>query len=454
MKLVIPPVLVEEQDGFENDLFGRKGFGESLRNIVSRSTGELVISLDGQWGEGKTTFVKMWQGLLNEENIPNIYIDAFANDYIDDAFIAVTSAISDYAGDIIQDKAVVTAFREKAKDVGGRLLSWSVKLGVKAATLGLVREAEIEELKDIQGDIAQGATNLLEGFIADHLESHSEDLAKVQSFRELLSELPRNINKEEPKPLVIIIDELDRCKPTYAVDVIEKIKHLFSVENVVFVLVMHKAQLQEAIKCIYGQNIDAQTYLQKFVHIETTIPKRVGDVRQNDIKTYAEKLLQLHELETWGDDQSILSSVNHLSGHFHLSLRKLEKVFTNIALIYGATSENQYRLSPIIVFISMVKVMREDVHRKLLLSSISYEELCAEINVSEQYIAGQPREFRMIMKWIQFALMTEEEYAQFGDEADDEFEFRGFAGGLWNHNLGREDIIPYFMKKLTMFVVR
>ncbi len=97
MRLVTPPLVVTEKDGFQNDILERKAYGEALLNLVTRSNDELVISLDGQWGEGKTTFVKMWQGLLNQTGIPNIYIDAFANDYVDDAFISVASAITSYA---------------------------------------------------------------------------------------------------------------------------------------------------------------------------------------------------------------------------------------------------------------------------------------------------------------------------------------------------------------------
>lgn len=82
---------------------------------------------------------------------------------------------------------------------------------------------------------------------------------------------------------------------------------------------MHKGQLQEAIKCIYGHNIDAQSYLQKFISIETTIPKRMGDRHQNDLETYSQRLLELHELETWGDERNILDCINPLASFFNLS---------------------------------------------------------------------------------------------------------------------------------------
>ena len=268
MRLVTPPLIVKENDSFKNDALDRKTYGDALLSLVVRSKDELVISLDGKWGEGKTTFVKMWQGLLSEKDIPNIYIDAFSNDYLDDAFISVVSAITNYAETHIvkghQEK--IAELKNKAKKVGGQLLSWSAKIGIKAATLGVIKDAEIEELKDIKGEMAKSVSDLLGGFIEERINSHSKDVALIQSFRELLSGLPSKLVADREKPLVIIIDELDRCKPTFAVEIIEKIKHLFSVKNVVFILVMNMAQLEESIKSVYGQNIDAHTYLQKFIN--------------------------------------------------------------------------------------------------------------------------------------------------------------------------------------------
>ena len=234
MRIVTPPLIVKEGDSFTKDALDRKGYGEALRNLVASSSDALVISLDGKWGEGKTTFVKMWQGLLSESNIPNLYIDAFANDYVDDAFITVASAITNYAENNIKKdhRDKLAELKEKSKKVGGQLLSWSARIGVKAATLGIIKDSDIEELKDIKGDLSKTASDLVASFVDERITTHSNDVALIQSFRGMLSELPSKLQNEGDKPLVIIIDELDRCKPTFAVEIVEKIKHLFSVENV------------------------------------------------------------------------------------------------------------------------------------------------------------------------------------------------------------------------------
>ncbi|WP_126452349.1 KAP family P-loop NTPase fold protein [Sulfuriflexus mobilis] len=452
MKIVIPQLLVEESESFQNDLFERQPFGDALLNVVDRSNGELVISIDGQWGEGKTTFVKMWQGHLKNSNISSVYIDAFSNDYIDDPFISISSAITSFVESNELDDQASEEFKDKAKKVGGKLISWTARLGVKAATLGLIKDTEIEELNDIKGDIAKDTSSLVNKFIEERLESHNADIELMSSFRNALSELPSAIPNNENKPLVVIIDELDRCKPTYAVDLIEKVKHLFAVPNIVFVLVMHKQQLEESVKCIYGQNIDANAYLQKFIHIETTIPKRVGTRHTNDLGRYCRRLLELHELETWGDDRNIVDCVESLANHFNVSLRQLEKVFTNIAILYGSSSERHLRLVPIIVFLSILKVINYSIYVRLQNSSVTYEEICKETGLTDEIDADQnehSEKLKWLMMWIKYSLMPDGEF----NSLDEEDRLRDFGQSLWEYGVDRHNLIPIFIQQLNMFRV-
>ena len=450
MKLVTPSLVVEDTDGFKNDALKRQDFGDALSNLIIRSTGELVISLDGKWGEGKTTFVKMWQGLLKEKGIPSIYIDAFQNDYTEDAFISIASAITSYADGHSTELENSSAFKDKAKKVGVRLLSWTAKIGVKAATLGIVKESDIDALSEIGDGVATDAGETISQFVKERFDAHSKETEIIQSFRESLSALPASLKDNNSGRLVVVIDELDRCKPSFAVEVLEKIKHLFSVNNVVFLLVMHKQQLEEAIRSVYGKNIDAHTYLQKFINVETAIPKKVSGRHDCDIATYIKRLLQLHELTTWGDDRNIVECMIPLAQHFNLSLRQLEKVFTNVAIIYSTSKENYFRLVPLIVFISVVKVVRPDVYGRVLSTKISFSNLCEElgfVGLSEE--VESERKLLGLLKWVRFAMLNESEYR--GIDADDPI--KHLDQSLWRYNVERRSLLPMFCQHLSMFTV-
>jgi hypothetical protein len=454
MRIITPPLVVEENDSFKNDALGRETYGKALLNLIERSDDELVISLDGKWGEGKTTFVKMWQGLLSEAKIPNLYIDAFSNDYVDDAFISVASAITSYAeANISQDNSeTLSELKSKAKKVGGQLLSWSAKIGIKAATLGVIKDSDLEELKDIKDDLAKGLSGVIGDFIEERLSSHTRDVAQIQSFRELLSKLPSqlkiNLENRSNKPLVIIIDELDRCKPTFAVEVLEKIKHLFSVKHIVFVLVMHKEQLGESVKCVYGKNIDAHTYLQKFISLETSIPKRIDEGFSYDLSRYCRKLMDLHELETWGENQLIIDRIMPLANHFNLSLRQLEKVYTNLALFYASTPKSDLRFEPIIVFLSVIKVINPKIFGNLLLRRISYGEVCNELGLNNLDEARE-NEKRLIhtMNWVRYCLLTDQEF----NALPEQDRIKDCGSSLSLCSVGREQLIPIFAQQFSWF---
>ena len=450
MKLVTPTLLVEDLDGFEKDILKRQEFGEALLNLVTRSTDELVISLDGKWGEGKTTFVKMWQGLLKEKGVPSIYIDAFQNDYTDDAFISIASTITSYVDLHSAESQENLAFKDNAKKVGVRLLSWTAKIGVKAATLGIINESDVDALSKMRDEVAADTAQTIADLVKERLNSHSKETEVIQSFRESLSNLPAKLLGNSNGRLVIVIDELDRCRPSFAVEVLEKIKHLFSVKNVVFLLVIHKQQLEEAIKSVYGPNIDAHTYLQKFINVETTIPKRVTDRYSNDIKIYVQKLLQLHEIETWGDNLNIVNFLIPLAQHFNLSLRQLEKVFTNLAIIYSTSGKNQLRLVPIIVFIAVVKVINPNVFGNLLLGKISFTTLCEQLNFHQLNEEEKGKDcLNLLMDWMRFSMLSESEY----QEVSEDDSIKKFNKILWNYGVDRERLLPIFCEKLSMFNV-
>lgn len=450
MKLVTPSLLVEDSDGFRNDVLQRKEFGEALLNLVTRSTDELVISLDGKWGEGKTTFVRMWQGLLKEKGIPSIYIDAFQNDYTEDAFISIASAITLYIDQHSTEDQKSLDFKDKAKKVGVRLLSWTAKIGIKAATLGIIKESDIDALSEIGNEVAADTSETIANLVKERLNAHSNETEVIQSFRESLSDVPANLMDNSSGRLVIVIDELDRCMPSFAVEVLEKIKHLFSVKNVVFVLVMHKQQLEEAIRSVYGANIDAHTYLQKFINIEASIPKRVTERYSNDIELYIKKLLQLHEITTWGDDRLIADCLIPLAKHFNLSLRQLEKVFTNLAIIYSTSGENHLRLVPIIVFIAVVKVVNPNVFGNLLQGRIPFSTLCEQLELSDlnKEDEGKSR-LNWLMDWVRYSMLNKSEYQVI--DANDPI--KEFGKSLWQYNVDRERLLLIFCQKLSMFTL-
>ena len=97
---------------------------------------------------------------------------------------------------------------------------------------------------------------------------------EINLFKAELQAIAHNLSDQHNnKPLVIAIDELDRCRPSYAVELLEIAKHFFSVDGIVFVLAIDKSQLTHAIKALYGNEFDSIGYLRRFIDLDFQLPE-------------------------------------------------------------------------------------------------------------------------------------------------------------------------------------
>ena len=141
MKLMVPALEISSDEGFtdEKDIFQRRDFGERLARLIENANDNLVIALDSKWGEGKSTFVKMWRGHVEnkrENTLKTVYFDAFANDYQKDPFLALASEIYGVLPNESKDKKA--EFKKKASEAAKALTRGAIKISVKAATGGLI----------------------------------------------------------------------------------------------------------------------------------------------------------------------------------------------------------------------------------------------------------------------------------------------------------------------------
>ena len=454
MKLTTPRLIIGDGEAFEQDVLDRRMFGEKLMNLISRSNDALVIALNAPWGEGKTTFVHMWQGLLKKNGIHNIYFDAFENDYVDDAFIAIVSRIVFFIEQELKDnlsfEEKLAKLKKQASKVGGQLMTWTAKLAVKAATIGIVKESDIEALQEIKTDLAKGTTELVSKFVENRIASHEQNVQSIESFKETLTSIAETIQNNTGKPLVVIIDELDRCKPTYAVEIVEKIKHLFSVENIMFILVMNKPQLEEAVRSVYGQGIDANVYLQKFINVECTLPKDLTISTTNDYLRYCNRLYDLHELETWGDKSELVDVMIVLSQHLQLSLRELEKCFTYISIFYGSVKQRSVRIKPIIAMLAVIKIRFPELYLRLGRKDVTANEVVKVVKLPEEDSdENEAHLLWYIASWAKYCLSTDEEF-----KANNVLKEFGYGRYLAGNTLSRKQVISYHLEHMDLVIVR
>jgi hypothetical protein len=114
----------------------------------------------------------------------------------------------------------------------------------------------------------------LDEFFKKTLEGYQERTTAITDFRLVIEKTLVDIARDKARklPMFIFVDELDRCRPSFAISLLEGIKHLFGVKGVCFVVSTNMAQLSESVKAVYGSGFDGYQYLKRFFEVEFTLP--------------------------------------------------------------------------------------------------------------------------------------------------------------------------------------
>ena len=326
--------------------FNRKPIAENIIRLLTSPIDLSPMVIDGGWGTGKTEFCQKLIRLMQQQHpdYQPVYIDAFRSDHSGEPLLALLAEIikactpEDTGEQPSEQRKNITRKVAKAARFG-------IKTVAKAAASHLLKQSTddlAEEFQQIMND-GQDADSLAEtvtdaaATIASHtIDATVEALLKEQIEAEKNLETLKACLKElaADKPIILFIDELDRCRPDYAVDMLEVIKHVFDVENVKVVLVTNTKQLRAAINHRYGMEVDAQKYLDKFLKYSFALPDkvvaRIEEERALVSIEYFKQLIQnsriADELKGLTEQQIILNFISDMIERNGLSLRETERL--------------------------------------------------------------------------------------------------------------------------------
>lgn len=329
------------------DEFNRKPIAKNIIRLLTSPIDLSPMVIDGGWGTGKTEFCQKLIRLMQKQysNYQPVYIDAFRSDHSGEPLLAllaeIIKACTPPEG---SDKKLI----EKHNDLIRRITKaagFLMKTVAKAA-VGHVLKQNTDDLAEEFQQIMNGnqdANSLAEtvtdtaATIASHtIDATVEALLKEQIEAEKNLETLKACLKElaADKPIILFIDELDRCRPDYAVDMLEVIKHVFDVENVKVVLVTNTKQLRAAINHRYGVEVDAQKYLDKFLKYSFALPDKVVDSVEEKrtliAVEYFKQLIQnsrmASELQVLIEPNIILNFISDMIERNNISLRETERL--------------------------------------------------------------------------------------------------------------------------------
>lgn len=228
--------------------------------IASSADDPLVISLQSPWGSGKTVFLKRLAAHMRAAHrMPAVIIDAWKSDDCDDALATIVAELTF----LLDRRAKETpSLADRADKAISKLALHGSRLILPAVSL----------VADITKPGSGQALRLAGQYFTQLLEGERIKKAAAADFREALNEarliITNTAKGRRPLPMLLIVDELDRCRPDHAIRLLERVKHYFDVPGITFLIATDHGNLPSAVKTVYGDHVDGELYLRKFFDYE------------------------------------------------------------------------------------------------------------------------------------------------------------------------------------------
>ena len=360
IRIQSPAIPILKDDPFAHDLLEREASSELLTRIVSRIEGPCVLAIDAPWGHGKTTFLNMWTQWLRNEGFPVVAFNAWETDFTDRPFLALSA-------ELVQE---LDAYTTVSMDQEVKAFTGTLKEAVQVVIPKLAKGIPVIGLA------SEAALQLLPAFSTDDYQAARK---AIRQFEQALTDLAGKLaENQSDRSLIIMIDELDRCRPSYAVELLEVAKHFFAVDNVVFVLAVNRAELAHSVRALYGSGFDAEGYLRRFFDIDFQLP-------EPDRGKFVENLLEATHLAEWPSNresraldeerEAAASLLKIFLGSPSLSLRRVQQAAHRFGLVLALLPDDSALLAVTAVISIVVRTVDFKVYQHFMSGQATDEEI-------------------------------------------------------------------------------
>lgn len=386
---------INKKEIWEDDAFGTlEGYATFLTNALVADPSNFVLNVNGAWGSGKSFFVQRWAEQLRQAGHPVVEFNAWENDSVEDPLAPLIACLIES-----QNEALPSTVGDKLKHGCGKYIMAGGGFLVRAGLKQLVGEKGIDAVNDM---LSTDAENELIKLAGKHVD---EQLEKQKAARGIVEQLEAFVAAIEAHadlklPIFIFIDELDRCRPTFAIELLERVKHLFGVDGIKFVVSTDSTQLVHSINGAYGTNFDGATYLQRFFDETFNLPapnsEQFAALLFRDLRETYENLDQL-----WIAHETVEKTFANLADGFGLTLRQQAQAFHRINFIASNLAPTErdafhfmYASALVMLRIrndtrceSLIRENRPDSQINVTSRADVFRHLTGEYRVSNTYVA-------------------------------------------------------------------
>lgn len=252
-------------ENIKNDTFGISRYINGLCTFILHCETPMTISIQGDWGSGKTSMMNMVRAKLNESSVHTIWFNTWQFSQFQMQDNLAISMLGSLLSELDCDK-------KKVKDLLG--------------TLGNASRTALKILAD----------NVAGGVVADKLGEliGTPEIDSAEKIKEIKNDFQNAINKklnsQNKDKAVIFIDDLDRLQPAKAVELLEVLKVFLDCEKCVFVLAVDYSVVTQGIKQKFGDSVDEEkgkSFFDKIIQLPFKMP-----VAQYDISNYISDALK------------------------------------------------------------------------------------------------------------------------------------------------------------------
>ena len=366
-----PEPVLDIDKPFSDDRLERSDIAVALTNLIAEEQEPLVVALNGGWGTGKTFFLERWVqsvcggSLAGKERPCVISYNAWQDDDLEDPLLALVGQIHHCLHKRYKknDPSIKEDAKSKLETTGQAIVRG---VSVVAKHAGRVVEHYLGvDPAELVRDFAN--------YQAKRVVDYSAAIQARVDLKERLGDVARAIWEKTGRPLIVVIDDLDRCRPSFAVSLLERVKHLFNVQHIVFVLGIDLVQFARSLRNVYGIDFDADNYLHRFIDFEFKLPPpSYGNYIDMLMDQYgfAQYLCEPGDMRNRDAAKLTIQEFKgialYLSDRYELSLRALERVIRNVALIERLHLTRAQVDATVIMLMSVLQVCDKETYFELV----------------------------------------------------------------------------------------
>ena len=349
---------VDKDNIWSDDLFERQKVANNFTKIIESIEQPYVLSINSRYGSGKTFFLKRWAEDLKQKGEHVVFFNAWNCDFIEKPLIPF---LYNFILQLKEQNLVEYGIQEDLKNC-------------KEVFCIAVKEI-IEKYSGLNVDILNDHKNpdTLKLPTIRTLTDYQELENILDNFKKGLSGITSKLNG---KNIYVFVDELERCRPTFAIELLEAIKHLFGVKGLVFVLGIDREQLKHTISNIYGCGMDGEGYLRRFIDLELELP-------QPDIKKFTKYLQKSFEIVNKDNHKGSLTCgydmfdtfFNLFALIYPMQLRDVEQIYAKFNVITKMFDENTNKIMPILAILLVLKAKDKSLYNQFTSENLSYKNI-------------------------------------------------------------------------------